>query len=70
MSVILADDTALMLLGFRFLRQALFGERTIPMHAEAIEARRGRARERAADAERVAAARMAAEESVECGDAE
>lgn len=70
MSEMLADDTALMLFGFRFLRQALFGEQTIPMHAEAIEARRGRARERAADAEREAAARMAAVESVECGEAE
>ena len=34
---ILAKDTALMLFGFRFLRQVLFGESSIPLKTEAAE---------------------------------
>jgi hypothetical protein len=48
--------------GFRFLRQVLFGEESIPLHKEAAEKRRGQAREKAQQAEREAAERMAREE--------
>ena len=44
---ILADDTALMLFGFRFLRQVLFGENSIAMKKDAAEERLQRVREKA-----------------------
>jgi hypothetical protein len=47
MAEILADDVKLMLFGFRFLRQVLFGEATMPMHAGNVEQRRARAAQRA-----------------------
>jgi Fe-S-cluster containining protein len=59
---ILADDTQLMLFGFRFLRQVLFGEETIAMREEALAQRRARSRERAMALEREAAERLAAED--------
>lgn len=51
-----ADDTALMLFAFRFLRQALFGETTIALRGEAVEARRRVLREKLAARERQAMA--------------
>lgn len=55
-----ADDTALMLFAFRFLRQALFGEVTIRVHADAARERIERVRSRANEREREAAERRAA----------
>lgn len=49
---ILADDTALMLFGFRFLRQVLFGENSIALKNEAAEKRRERVQEKALQVER------------------
>lgn len=40
-----ADDIALMQFGFRFLKQVLFGENTIPLQPDALEARIRRRRE-------------------------
>lgn len=40
-----ADDIALMQFGFRFLKQVLFGENTIPVQPDALEARIRRRRE-------------------------
>ena len=67
MRTILTDDTALMLFGFRFLRQTLFGEATIPVHAEAATKRMGRRKEQLRRLERDAAERLAREEE---GDAD
>ena len=62
LATILADDVAAMLFGFRFLRQVLFGEATIPMHAGNVEQRRARAAAQRARLEREAAARIARDE--------
>ena len=59
---ILEDDVAAMQFGFRFLRQVLFGEATIPMHAGNVEQRRARAAAQRARIEREAASRLAREE--------
>lgn len=59
---ILGDDTQLMLFGFRFLRQVLFGEESIPVRQEAAERRRERVREKTRAAEREAAERMRRED--------
>ncbi len=59
---ILEDDTAAMLFGFRFLRQVLFGEMTIPMNEASVERRRARVAEQRARLEREAAERMARDE--------
>jgi uncharacterized protein len=67
MRAILADDTELMLFGFRFLRQTLFGEATIPVRADTAERRRARFAERQARLERDAAARLAREEEGDIG---
>ena len=67
MQKILADDTALMLFGFRFLRQTLFGEVTIPVRPDAAERRRARYAERLARLERDAAERLAREEEGDIG---
>lgn len=48
------DDTALMLFGFRFLRQVLFGEDSISQKREAAEKRRSRAEEKMQKIEREA----------------
>ncbi|HEX9301414.1 MAG TPA: YkgJ family cysteine cluster protein [Casimicrobiaceae bacterium] len=61
---ILADDVRLMLFGFRFLRQVLFGEMSIALHAETVEKRRHRLAERQRELEREAAARMARDEEL------
>ena len=58
----LESEEALMQFGFRFLRQVLFGEESIPLHKEAAEKRREQARAKAQQAEREAAERMAREE--------
>ncbi len=58
----MADDTALMLFAFRFLRQALFGEITIRVHADAARERIERVRARAAEREREAAQRSLREQ--------
>ncbi|MFA6311200.1 MAG: YkgJ family cysteine cluster protein [Sterolibacterium sp.] len=67
---ILSDDTALMLFGFGFLRQVLFGEMSIAMREESVEARRGRLAEKQGRLEREAAERMAREEKEMYGDQE
>jgi uncharacterized protein len=61
---ILLDDDTLMQFGFRFLRQTLFGEMTIPMHADAADRRAGRLKEKAARLEREAAERAARDEGL------
>ncbi len=60
MRAILADDEALMAFAFRFLRQVLFGEVTIRVHADAARERIERVRARAMEREREAAARLMA----------
>lgn len=59
---ILCDDEALMQFGFRFLRQVLFGEETIPLRQEAAEERRLRLVERQQRLEAEAAARRLMEQ--------
>jgi uncharacterized protein len=59
---ILADDEKLLQFAFRFLKQVLFAEITIPVKQEAAEKRRERHREKIAAMEREAAARRAAEQ--------
>lgn len=49
------DDESLLAFAMRFLKQALFGEMSIPVKAEAAEARRARQRERMQQLEREAA---------------
>jgi Fe-S-cluster containining protein len=65
---VLADDTSLMLFAFRFLRQALFGEVTIRVHAPAAHARLDRYRARAESREREAAERRAAQQDEAYGE--
>ncbi len=62
MRKILCDETELMLFGFRLLRQILFGENSIAMKQEAAEKRQQGLREKAAQLEREAAERLAAEQ--------
>jgi hypothetical protein len=57
----LSDDTQLMLFGFRFLRQVLFGEMSIPLKEEAAAKRMERYQARVLALEEEAAARRAAE---------
>lgn len=59
---ILCDDVELMQFGFRFLRQVLFGEESIPLKKEAAEARRVQHLERMRRMETEAAARRALEQ--------
>lgn len=56
------NDRGLMLFGFRFLRQVLFGEDSIPMRKEGAEKRRERYQEKVLRIEREAAERRAAEQ--------
>ena len=65
MHAMLLDDVLLMQFGFRFLRQVLFGEMSIPMHTDNAEARRVRLVEQRARIERDAAERLAREEEGE-----
>ena len=60
----LADDVKLMLFGFRFLRQVLFGEESIPVRPEAAERRRASYREKVERLEREAAERRARDEGM------
>ena len=55
----LLDDVTLLQFGFRFLRQVLFGEMTIPMRAESVEQRRARLAEQRSRIEHEAAERLA-----------
>jgi Fe-S-cluster containining protein len=59
---LLEDDLALMQFGFRFLRQVLFGEISIALHADTVEQRRTRLAEQRARLEREAAERLARED--------
>ena len=65
---ILGDDVELLQFAYRFLRQVLFGERTIALREGAADERRGRAVERAAALEREAAARMAQADGLDAAD--
>lgn len=67
-SRILADDTALMQFGFRFLRQVLFGENSIALKQEAAERRRERALAKAQQIELEAREKRAAEQDEMYGD--
>jgi hypothetical protein len=58
----LESEEALMQFGFRFLRQVMFGEESIPLHQAAVEKRRAQVREKAQQAEREAAAKLARDE--------
>jgi uncharacterized protein len=59
---LLEDDVRLLLFGFRFLRQVLFGETSIAMRKETVEKRRERLAERRRRLEREAAERIARDE--------
>lgn len=63
----LESEQALMQFGFRFLRQVLFGEETIPLHQEAVEKRRELVREKTAKAEREAAEKLSHDENMDEG---
>lgn len=56
---IVGDDVELMQFGFRFLRQVLFGEESIPLNDAAAKARAEKVREKHMKAEREAAERLA-----------
>lgn len=58
----LTDDLELLQFGYRFLRQVLFGEMSIALHADTVEQRRARLAERRAQLEREAAERLARED--------
>lgn len=62
MKQLLTDDTGLMLFGFRFLKQVLFGENTIAMKTEGAEKRKERVQEKMLQLEREAAERRAKEQ--------
>lgn len=62
MKKILSDDTELMLFGFRFLKQILFGENTITQRVEGVEKRKESYQEKAKRLELEAAQRRAAEQ--------
>ncbi|MFA7269038.1 MAG: YkgJ family cysteine cluster protein [Sterolibacterium sp.] len=67
---ILGDDQSLMLFGFRFLRQVLFGEMSIELREDSVEKRRVRLIEKRQRLEREAAARTASEEQEMYDDSE
>jgi len=67
MRKVLADDADLMLFAFRFLRQTLFGEATIPVRPDVADRRRTRRAEMTARLERDAAERIAREEEGDAG---
>lgn len=56
---LVGDDAELMQFGFRFLRQVLFGEESIPVNDDAAKARAEALREKRMKEEREAAERMA-----------
>ena len=59
---LLGNDEALLRFAFRFLKQALFGEITIPVRGEAAEKRRERYRQRVEQMERDAAERKSVDQ--------
>ena len=59
---ILGDDTKLMLFGFRFLKQVLFGENTIPLKQDAATKRLARYQEKVQRMEQEAVAKRVAEQ--------
>ncbi len=67
---ILSDDSTLMLFGFRFLRQVMFGEMSISMREESVAARRSRVAEKHSRLEREAAERLMRDENEMYGDQE
>ena len=67
MRKVLADDADLMLFAFRFLRQTLFGEATIPVRSDVADRRRARRAEMTARLERDAAERIARDEEGDAG---
>jgi hypothetical protein len=62
MDKILGDDVELLKFGYRFLLQVMFGEMSITLRDDAAQARAGQAQARRAEEERLAAAKMAADE--------
>jgi Fe-S-cluster containining protein len=64
---ILEDDVTTMQFAFRFLRQVLFGEMSIPMHEDSVEQRRARVASERARMEREAAERLARDEEGDPG---
>ena len=61
MKKLLTDDTELMLFGFRFLKQVLFGENTIAMHQETVAKRMEHVQEKLQKLEAEARERRATE---------
>jgi len=61
MKKLLTDDTELMLFGFRFLKQVLFGENTIALHQETAARRMEKAKEKLQQLEAEARAKRTAE---------
>ncbi|MDP1644630.1 MAG: hypothetical protein Q8L71_03885 [Thiobacillus sp.] len=61
MAKLLTDDTELMLFGFRFLKQVLFGENTIAMHQETAAKRMERTQEKLQQLEAEAREKRAAD---------
>jgi len=62
MQKILSDDTELMLFGFRFLKQVLYGENTIPLKNDAADKRQKHYQEKVQRLEREAAEKRATEQ--------
>ncbi|MDP2760588.1 MAG: hypothetical protein Q8O64_09330 [Sideroxyarcus sp.] len=61
MRKLLTNDTEMMLFGFRFLKQVLFGENTIALHQEMAATRLGKSREKMQKLEEEARAKRATE---------
>jgi len=61
MEQLLIDDTELMLFGFRFLKQVLFGENTIALHQEVAATRLEKAKVKLQQLEEEAWAKRATE---------
>ena len=62
MQKILSDDTELMLFGFRFLKQVLYGENTIPLKKDAADKRQKHYQEKVQRLEREAVEKRATEQ--------
>ncbi len=60
-NALLADETTLMLFGFRFLKQVLFGENTLPLRKEAADKRLERVQQKTQQLEQEAREKRAAE---------
>ena len=68
MTKLLTDDTELMLFGFHFLKQVLFGENSISLKEDAAEKRRKRVHEKVQQIEHEAREKRAAEQDEMYGD--